>query len=227
VAVRYVSWTSLLCVVVLAGCASSAPPLPRHVSRVQEPGFTGAQVASGTASNTLVVGSATWEKLSLEQQRQVTARKTVKILQGSEYGLVADIQSADQSTPATYGGAALGSGAAQALYIGRALDGGSYTPAMHLAVGLLGGVAGSALDSQAVQKHTHRYTIQLGNGEVQYLDETKSSQFRHSIGVCVTVPGLDQLSQKVCLEGPEELTARLLSGPSAQGSASAVRVTER
>ncbi|NYT81421.1 hypothetical protein H0A70_07950 [Alcaligenaceae bacterium] len=137
------------------------------------------------------------------------------------------MQSADQSTPATYGGAALGSGAAQALYIGRALNGGSYTPAMHLAVGLLGGVAGSALDSQAMQKHTHRYTVQMGNGEVQYLDETKSSQFRHSIGVCVTVPGMDQLSQRVCLEGPEELAARILSETSAGDGVGAVRIVER
>lgn len=224
---RYASWINLFCVAILAGCASSAPPLPRHVSRVHEPGFTGAQIASDSAASVLVVSSATWEKLSPVQRQQIQSERTVKVLQGNEYGLVADIQSVDQSTPATYGGAALGSGAAQALYIGRALDGGSYTPAMHLAVGLLGGVAGSALDSQAVQKHTHRYTIQLGNGEVQYLDETKASQFRHSIGVCVTVPGLDQLSQKVCLEGPEELVARLLSKPSSQSDSSAVRITER
>lgn len=224
---RYASSISVLCVAALVGCASSAPPLPRHVSRVQEPGFTGAQVAADSASSILVTSSATWTKLSPIQQKQIQARRTVKVLRGDEYGLIADVQSADQSTPATYGGAALGSGAAQALYIGRALNGGSYTPAMHLAVGLLGGVAGSALDSQAMQKHTHRYTVQMGNGEVQYLDETKSSQFRHSIGVCVTVPGMDQLSQRVCLEGPEELAARILSETSAGDGVGAVRIVER
>jgi len=201
--------------------------LPRHVSRVQEPGFSGVQITTDSASRILVTSSATWSKLSPIQQGQIRAKRTVKVLRDDEYGLIADVQSADQSTPATYGGAALGSGAAQALYIGRALDGGSYTPAMHLAVGVLGGVAGSALDSQAVQKHTHRYTVQMGNGEVQYVDETKSSQFRHSVGVCVTVPGLNQLSQRVCLEGPEELVARILSEPSGKDGLGAIRIVEQ
>lgn len=208
--VRYASWTSFLCAVALTGCATSAPPLPRHVTRVHEPGFTGAQVASDSTSSILVVGNATWAKISVADRQRIQAVKTMKILEDAEYGLIADAQSADQSSPATYGGAALGSGAAQALYVGRALNGGSYSPGMHLALGVLGGVAGSTLDSQAVQKHTHRYTVRLGNGEVQYLDETKSSQFRHSVGVCVRVPGLEQLSQKVCVEPPEELVARIL-----------------
>lgn len=53
-------------------------------------------------------------------------------------------------------------------------------------------------DHAAGSRYLNRYTVTLGDGEVRYLDETKNTKFRHSVGVCVSVPDLKLLSQKTC-----------------------------
>lgn len=208
--VRYIIWISLASL--LIGCVNTAPPLPRHVSRVHEPGFTGAQTGTENRQMLLVVGAPVWEGVPADIQQEISSDFSLTILSAQQYGMIVDAQSADESTSATYAGAAVGSGAAQVLYIDRSFRHGNYSAGTHLGLGLLGALAGSALDRPAIEKYVNRYTVQTADGEIQYIDETKATKFRHSVGVCVTVPQLEQLSQKVCTETPDDFTARMQSG---------------
>lgn len=186
-----------------------APPLPRHVSRVHEPGFTGAQTYADRNQSLVIVGAPVWEQVPKALRAQISESFSLKVLSPETYGMIVDAQSADESKSATYAGAAIGSGVTQALYLDRSIRHGNYSAGTHLGLGLLGAFAGSALDRPATEQHTNRYTIQTGDGEIQYIDETKSTKFRQSIGVCVTVPQLEQLSQRVCTEASEQFILRM------------------
>jgi len=134
----------------------------------------------------------------------------VTILEPTQYGTVLDVQGADQSTAATNGGAIAGGAIANAAYVDRALRGGNYSLINQLAIGVAGAAIGSNLDKQAVSKFQFRYTVRQGDGEIQYFDEVKSTSFRHSVGVCLTLPTLELVSQKICNQTPEMLRAQLV-----------------
>lgn len=87
------------------------------------------------------------------------------------------------------------------LQVRRLFDrirGNNYSAGGALAIGLLGAAIGSTMDSGPSSKFQFRYTVKLGDGEIQYFDEIKSTSFRHSVGVCILVPSLTLISQKVC-----------------------------
>ena len=79
-----------------------------------------------------------------------------------------------------------------------------------MAIGLLGAVIGSSLDTEASSKFQFRYTVKLGDGEIQYFDEIKSTSFRHSVGVCILVPSLNLISQKVCNQNIESVREKYI-----------------
>ena len=80
-----------------------------------------------------------------------------------------------------------------------------------MAIGLLGAAIGSTMDSGPSSKFQFRYTVKLGDGEIQYFDEIKSTSFRHSVGVCILVPSLTLISQKVCNQTIESIRERYIA----------------
>lgn len=203
------------CVVAsLIGCAAPAPDLPRTVSRTYEAGYTATNALAQPVSTvptpkTLTVVRPAWAALTQSEQEKLSARMMVSILEPTQYGTVLDVQGADQSTAATNGGAIAGGAIANAAYVDRALRGGNYSLINQLAIGVAGAAIGSNLDKQAVSKFQFRYTVRQGDGEIQYFDEVKSTSFRHSVGVCLTLPTLELVSQKICNQTPEMLRAQL------------------
>ena len=208
---------SALCVVIfLAGCATSAPEIPRQTQRVEEVGYLVAPSKSASeAKDTTVsqikksalITKSIWEKLSEAVKISITTDYDIKILSPDSFGVITDVQGADQSNPGTNAGAALGGAVASAAYLDRGLRGNNYSAGGALAIGLLGAAIGSTMDSGPSSKFQFRYTVKLGDGEIQYFDEIKSTSFRHSIGVCILVPSLTLISQKICnqtIEGIRE-----------------------
>ena len=200
----------------LAGCATSAPEIPRQTQRVEEVGYLVSPSKSASeAKDTTVsqikksalITKSIWEKLSEAEKISITTDYDIKILSPDSFGVITDVQGADQSNPGTNAGAALGGAVASAAYLDRGLRGNNYSAGGALAIGLLGAAIGSTMDSGPSSKFQFRYTVKLGDGEIQYFDEIKSTSFRHSIGVCILVPSLTLISQKICnqtIEGIRE-----------------------
>lgn len=197
---------SVLCVMIfLAGCATSAPEIPRQTQRAEEIGYLAPLSKSTNGQETLqhpklkstLITKLIWNELSEAEKISITADYDIKILSSDSFGIITDVQGADQSTPNTNAGAALGGAVASAAYLDRGLRGNSYSAGGALAIGLLGAAIGSTMDSGPSSKFQFRYTVKLGDGEIQYFDEIKSTSFRHSVGVCILVPSLTLISQKV------------------------------
>lgn len=198
----------------LTGCASPAPDLPRTVSRTYEVGYaatssTPQPLSASPVQKTITVTRPTWTALTQQERETLSSRAIVSILEPMQYGTVLDVQGADQSTAATNGGAIAGGAVANAAYVDRALRGGNYSLMNQLAIGVVGATIGSSIDKQAVSKFQFRYTVRQGDGEIQYFDEVKNTSFRHSIGVCLALPSLELVSQRVCNQTPEMLRSLL------------------
>lgn len=211
---------SVSCILLfLAGCATSAPELPRHTQRVEEVGYVPLlsqstnemeKVAVISHKKPALITKPVWDKLSEEDKNSIKAQFDVEVLSPDSFGIITDVQGADQSTPGTNAGAALGGAVASAAYLDRGLGGHNYSAGGALAIGLLGAVIGSSLDTEASSKFQFRYTVKLGDGEIQYFDEIKSTSFRHSVGVCILVPSLNLISQKVCNQTIESVREKYI-----------------
>ena len=211
---------SVLCVVIfLAGCATSAPEIPRQTQRVEEVGYlappsNSTNGAENTTASQIkkpaLIKKIIWDELSEAEKISITADYDVKILSSDSFGIITDVQGADQSTPGTNAGAALGGAVASAAYLDRGLRGNNYSAGGALAIGLLGAAIGSTMDSGPSSKFQFRYTVKLGDGEIQYFDEVKSTSFRHSVGVCILVPSLTLISQKVCNQTIESVREKYI-----------------
>lgn len=212
---------SVLCIVIfLAGCATSAPEIPRQTQRVKEIGYLASPSKSTSRAEKVIasqikkpalITKSIWDKLSEAEKISITADYDINILSPDSFGIITDVQGADQSTPGTNAGAALGGAVASAAYLDRGLRGGNYSAGGALAIGLLGAALGSTMDSGPSSKFQFRYTVKLDDGEIQYFDEIKSTSFRHSVGVCVLVPSLTLISQKICNQTIESIREKYLA----------------
>lgn len=190
----------VLVAVLTTGCvgkAGPAPELPRYVSQTSEAGYITNTSAAASDSRINVTTSA-MAGLTPDEQQRLLAMDGVRVLLDDQYGIITDAQGVDQSTPGTRGGAAMGGVLASAGYLDHALGGGNYSAINQLAIGLLGAAAGSTLDSSATSRFQFRYAVKLGDGDIKYFDEIKSTAFRHAVGVCVLVPALQLVSQRIC-----------------------------
>lgn len=204
----------------LVGCATSAPELPRYVSQTYETGYATAtetgnpmqpQGAARPAKRIAMITRPVWGDLSQHERWQIESAYDSRIVESDQYGVIIDVQGADQSTPGSNIGASVGGAVGSAAYFDHALRGGNYSAVNQLAMGVLGAALGSGLDSKPTTQFQFRYTIKLGDGEIKYFDEVKSTSFRHSVGVCVTLPSLTLVSQQVCQQTAEAVRTRFLT----------------
>lgn len=207
--------------VALAGCATPPPDIPRQTGKAREAGYTISTVSpqdspvaitdNAPIKKIALIAAPVWWGLRTPERTEIELGHEVRIIGLDGFGTVIDVQGADQSTPSTKGGAALGSAVASAAYIDNAISGKSnYSASAHLALGLLGAAAGSSMDRTAVSQFQFRYTVKQNDGEIQYYDEIKSTSFRHSVGVCILVPSLILVSQHVCNQTVDSVRARYL-----------------
>lgn len=220
----------LLATAALAGCATSAPEIPRYTARTMDPGYapvakvevpelgawkltapTAAEPPPPSVKSIAHLSKGAWEELSAEEKAKLEGTHAIRTHEPDRYGVITDVQTVDQSTPGTTGGAALGGAVASAAYIDRSLRGNSYSVGANLAVGLLGAMLGSAADTAPVQQHKTRYTVKLADGEVQYFDEVKADSFRHSPGVCIHVPEITLATQNLCNQTVDSVRKRYFS----------------
>lgn len=84
-----------------------------------------------------------------------------------------------------------------------------------MAVGILGAVIGSSIDRKPSSQYHFRYTVKLGDDDIKYFDEYKSDPFKHSVGVCISVPDITLVGQHLCSQTTTILRAKYLSDSAA------------
>ena len=206
--------SAVLAGAVLLGCAAPAPDLPRQVRQTSETGYVTSQNSVADlplGKKVAMIIRSAWLGLADDEREKLDQAYQTKIIEDDQFGVITDVQGADQSTLGTNSGAMLGGAVANAAYIDNALRGGNYSATNQLAVGILGAVIGSNMDSRPSSQFQFRYTVKLGDGDIKYFDEVKSTSFRHSVGVCILLPSLNLVSQHVCNQTPDSVRKRYLN----------------
>ena len=169
-------------------------------------------ISCGVCAQQLIkVSQAAWVSLTAVERATIQKQYVVELAEMDSFGTIIDNQGVNESTGGTTGGAALGSAVANAAYIDKAIKTGDYSAKNQLAIGILGAIAGSALDSKPNAQFRFRYAVRLANGNVQYFDEVKADPFRHPVGICVSVPRIALVEQHLCSQTAHSLRVAYLA----------------
>lgn len=169
-----------------------------------------------SAQQLIKVSQSEWLTLTPTEHALIQQKHVVELVEQDAFGIIIDNQGVNESTTGTNGGANLGGAVANAAYIDNAIKGGSYSAKNQLAVGILGAMLGSTLDSKPNAQYHYRYTVKLGSGNIKYFDETKSDPFRHPVGVCISVPNIELIEQQLCTQTAASLRTTYLHIPTTQ-----------
>jgi outer membrane lipoprotein SlyB len=162
------------------------------------------------------VSQSAWLALTPTERASIQQKYIVDLAEQDAFGIIIDNQGVNESTLGTNVGANLGGAVANAAYVDNALRGGNYSAVNQLAVGILGAMVGSTLDSRPNAQYHFRYAVKLGNGDIKYFDETKRDPFRHPVGVCVSVPYIALIEQQLCMQTAAFLRTTYLQMPTTQ-----------
>lgn len=161
------------------------------------------------------ISQSAWLSLTPTERELIQNKYIVELAEQDTFGVIIDNQGINESTAGTSGGASLGGAVANAAYIDNALKGGNYSAKSQLAVGILGAILGSTLDSKPNVQYHYRYAVRLGNGNIKYFDEVKTDPFRHPAGICVSVPNIILVDQQLCAQTAALLRTIYLEDPAA------------
>lgn len=202
------------------GTLALLPCLGMNQTRWQKHLFTVLPLLLSTAvcaQPLIKVSQSAWVTLSPTERGVIQEKYIVELAEPDAFGIIIDNQGVNESTNGTSGGANLGGAVANAAYIDNAIKGGNYSAKNQLAVGILGAMLGSTLDSKAIAQYHYRYAVKLGSGEVKYFDEIKGDPFRHPVGICVSVPNIALIEQQLCKQTALSLRTSYLNLPITQG----------
>ena len=151
-------------------------------------------------ARTLHVPSHVWEALTQEQRQVLQVKYVADPILVNSYGTIVDAQSLNESTPGSNAGSELGSAIGQATYIDNAFKGNTwnYSAKNQLAAGIVGAMVGSMANTAPRAQFRTRYTIKIGDGNIEYIEETKSEPFRHTVGLCVALSPIRPIEQTFC-----------------------------
>ena len=201
------------------GTLALLPSLSMNQTRWQKHLFTVLPLLLSTAvcaQPLIKVSQSAWVTLSPTEREAIQERYIVELAEPDAFGIIIDNQGVNESTNGTSGGANFGGAVANAAYIDNAIKGGNYSAKNQLAVGILGAMLGSTLDSKAIAQYHYRYAVKLGSGEVKYFDEIKGDPFRHPVGICVSVPNIALIEQQLCTQTVLSLKTAYLNVPVTQ-----------
>ena len=159
---------------------------------------------SAAAQQLLKVAQPVWAGLAQHERDAVQQRYLIEVASPESFGIIVDNQGVDESTPGSNAGSNLGMAVGNAAYIDKAFRDGSYSAKGQLGAMLLGGLVGAALDRPQVSRFHYRYTVRMGDGNIQYIDEVSQDPFRHPVGVCVNLP-------VITIAGDQQLCAQNLA----------------
>ena len=173
-----------------------------------------------TIARTLHVPSHVWTAMSGAQLELLRVKYVADQVPANSYGTIIDAQSLNESTPGSNAGSELGAAIGQAAYIDNAFKGNTwnYSAKNQLAAGIVGAMVGSLANTAPRAQFRTRYTIKLGNGQIEYIEETKSEPFRHTVGLCVALLPIRLIEQTFCTITKEAFLSKFVAQESSQAS---------
>ncbi|EJE51311.1 hypothetical protein PMI14_04051 [Acidovorax sp. CF316] len=154
---------------------------------------------------------AIWAGLTEDERLAIAAKWRVELLHAGRYGWIADAQTVDESTPGTSGGAYTGAMLGQAAYIDRAFrPGNNYSAGVQVLAGVLGAVAGSAMDRPPTRSFRTRYHVRTEDGSMVVEDQSRSDAFRMPLSTCVELPSLSDSDPSLCSQTIEMVRSKYL-----------------
>ena len=132
---------------------------------------------SASAQQVIKVSQIAWSNLTPTERDLIQKSYVVSVVSQDSFGVIIDNQGVNQSTSGTNGGAALGGSIANAAYVDSAIRGRNYSAVNQLAIGILGAMVGSTMDSKARAQYHYRYAVKFANGNIQYFDEVSGEAF--------------------------------------------------
>lgn len=119
------------------------------------------------------------------------------------------VERMDDSTAGTSSGARIGEVVAGGNYVDKAITSGNYSVTNQMGTQVLGAVIGGLLDSGPRTVIRTRYAVRALNGSIVVIDNTSHSRdFALPLGVCVSLPAIEQLEQSICEITLPEFRAR-------------------
>ena len=164
------------------------------------------------SADVLNVPRGIWHILQPNQKALLSDRYVINVLAGNSYGTIIDIQRVDESSRGSNAGAKLGAAYASAAYVDNAFKGRpsswNYSSTGHLTSQITGALIGSLANQPAVARYRTRYTVKMGNGGIEYLDEIKGDPFTHSHGLCVAIDPIRPIDSEICNISLEQFQAK-------------------
>jgi len=152
-----------------------------------------------------------WDALSEKERGTIQLEYVVIVSEPRDFGLIVDTQGVDQSTPGSNIGSEVGATVASVAYLDNTIrNGNRYSPAKDLAFSVLGAVIGSAANKPAVSQYQFRYALRLNDGEIVTRDIVQSNPFRYSVGMCLSLSSLVQVSQSLCGQTADDIRKKYL-----------------
>lgn len=147
--------------------------------------------------NSLKVSKKIWNKLSEEEQNEVSSQRQIKVFDSDKYARIIAVQVVNESTYNNGVMANMGSLVAQASYIdSRTL--GNYSATAQLGTAVVGALVGGMLDKQTEIKYHFRYTLELNNGDSFTKDIYQNNRFHKTSGMCVELEGFSDVNSAYC-----------------------------
>lgn len=165
------------------------------------------------SAKALSIGQHLWDALTEVERTQLRGRGEIDIVPVKEAGTLLQVERIDDSTAGTNSGARLGEAVAGANYIDKSVNSGSYSATNQLGAQVVGAVVGGMLDSGPKTVLRTRYAVRSLDGEIVTRDKTEYTRdFTLPVGVCVSLPALERLDQRVCETTLSSLRAQYFPG---------------
>lgn len=181
-------------------------------------------------ANALRISEAIWAALTPLERERLQGQGGVDLIPVKEFGLVIGSQRLNASTPGSSGGAALGESIAAANYVDKSVGNGTYSAKGQLKAQILGAMVGGMIDEAPRAQFRTRYAVKNALGEIVSIDQSSDKEdFAIANGVCVSLPGLDQIEQFVCEANLQSFKVKYLGEVSAatrQSKSKEVRLRE-
>jgi hypothetical protein len=158
-----------------------------------------------TLVRTAFNGLSTKEKTELSQKYHIT------FYDNNSIGLITERQVQNVSQTGSTVGSDVGSSLASAVYINNAIPKGSYNMWTDIAIGVLGGIAGSGGNKAPIEQYVIVYTIKNLDGDVKTATVRQSSTIGHSVGACYNLANAKVIEGDYCRMTTEKIREKYFS----------------
>lgn len=142
------------------------------------------------------IQSSVWDSLTPEEKRQISNDYTVSKVDDQRFGKVISSHIQNNSYINNNSMSNLGSVLSQASYIDDNWD--DYSAKDQLAFGILGALAGSALDKKTEINMLVTYTLEFPDGSVEDFKRNQKTSHIYGSGVCIDTRDFSSANSNYC-----------------------------